>query len=159
MRPNLDTSYQYLAVNPPCRMLKEPHVASESVKETRSRGGSPSSSASHQKFTAPCNGRACTITGAFCYPYLVACTRNQTKGEDDGRVKGGGVVAGGRNGEKKRGQDRSKMGSHSPGPFLLYSEKALYVLPRCTVGGKVYTTPLQNHSAFLVYIDTIGKLN
>lgn len=121
MRPNLDISYQYLAANPPCRMFKEPYVASEGVKETRSRGGSPSSSASHQKFTASYNGRACTITSAFCYPYLVACTRSQTEGEDnEGRRGRRGVVAGGWNREKKRGQDRSKMGSHSPGPFLLY---------------------------------------
>lgn len=70
-------------------------VASESVKETRSRGGSTSSSASHQKFTAPCNGRACTITGAFCYPYLVGCTRNQTEGKDDVGQEKREVVAGG----------------------------------------------------------------
>lgn len=149
MRPNLDTNPP---ASPPGRMLKEPYVTPEGVKETRSRGGSPSSSASHQKFTAPCNGRACTITGAFCYPYLAACTRNQTEGEDDagwGGGRGGGkVVAGGRNGEKKRRQDRSKMGSHSLGPFLLYGGKALYVLPRRTVGGEVYTTPLAKSFRF-----------
>jgi len=51
------------------------------------------------------------------------------------------------------------MGSYSPKPFLLYGGKVLYVLPRCTVGGKVLTTPLQNHFAFIVYIDTIGKFD
>lgn len=81
--------------------------------------------------------------------------RGRTEGEG-----GGEVVTGGRNGEKKGGQDRSKMGSHSPGPFLLYGGKVLYVLPCRTVDGKVYAAPLQNHSSFVVYIfDAIGELD
>lgn len=67
------------------------------------------------------------------------------------------MVAGGRNARvKERERERSKIGNYSLGPFPLYEGKALLVLLRCTVGGKVYTTPVQNHPAPVVYVDTIG---
>lgn len=45
-------------------------------------------------------------------------TRRNDAGED--------VVAEGQNGKKKRGWDRRKMGSHSPGRFLLYAKRRFY---------------------------------
>jgi len=114
-------------------MYEEPCVASGGVKETRSRGGSPSSSGSHQKFTAPCNGRGCTITGAFCYPYLVACTRNQTEGEDD--VEGAGEERSRRRARKREGETGgARWEAIAPGhSFCVRGGKLLCVPPTCTV--------------------------
>lgn len=121
------------------------------LKERGHVGGSPSSSHIKSLRRSVTDERT-PSPGAFCYPYLVACTRKQTE-EGEGRRRRWSPE-GKKRGWKRKREDGSKIGSHSLGPFPLYvREDSLLFLQGSTVDGKVYTTParVQNHPALSLF--------
>lgn len=80
--------------------------------------------------------------------------------QPDGRGRTTGVSPEGETGRKREDGAGVRWEAIAPG-LSFCTEVVLYVLPMCTVGGKVYAAPMQSHPLrrCLRRYDTIGEFD